>query len=240
LANGGKVAVDLGSVGYLNAIMLYDKIIFQFLGFRATYQEGLMSNNFKSFVLILFVFCFLVVTGAAAGANPKVMMRTGFGDITLEIYVDKAPVTAGNFLKYVREKRFRGAAFYRVVRADNQPHNKVKISVIQGGLMDDIPGQSLPPIAHETTAHTGILHKDGVISMARLEPGTATSEFFICVGDQPELDLGGKRNPDGQGFAAFGRVIKGMDVVRRILQQSDKKQYLDPVIKISQFKLLSE
>jgi peptidyl-prolyl cis-trans isomerase A (cyclophilin A) len=226
LANGGKVAVDLGSVGYLNAIMLYDKIIFQFLGFRATYQEGLMSNNFKSFVLILFVFCFLVVTGV--------------GDITLEIYVDKAPVTAGNFLKYVREKRFRGAAFYRVVRADNQPHNKVKISVIQGGLMDDIPGQSLPPIAHETTAHTGILHKDGVISMARLEPGTATSEFFICVGDQPELDLGGKRNPDGQGFAAFGRVTKGMEVVHRILRQPDKKQYLDPVIKISQFKLLSE
>jgi peptidyl-prolyl cis-trans isomerase A (cyclophilin A) len=104
----------------------------------------------------------------------------------------------------------------------------------------DIPETSLPPIAHETTTQTGILHKDGVISMARLEPGTATSEFFICVGDQPELDFGGKRNPDGQGFAAFGRVIKGMEVVRRIQQQPDKKQFLDPVIKITQFKLLSE
>lgn len=201
-----------------------------------------MSNNFNRFVFILFIFCFLLVTTAEVSANPKVMIRTGLGDITLEIYLDKAPITAGNFLKYVREDRFQGAAFYRVVREDNQPHNKVKISVIQGGLMadTDIPETSLPPIAHETTTQTGILHKDGVISMARLEPGTATSEFFICVGDQPELDFGGKRNPDGQGFAAFGRVIKGMEVVRRIQQQPDKKQFLDPVIKITQFKLLSE
>jgi peptidyl-prolyl cis-trans isomerase A (cyclophilin A) len=201
-----------------------------------------MSNKFTRFTFILLIFCFLLVTTAEVSANPKVMIRTGLGDITLEIYVDKAPITAGNFLKYVRENRFQGAAFYRVVRDDNQPHNKVKISVIQGGLMadTDIPEKNLPPIAHETTTQTGILHKDGVISMARLEPGTATSEFFICVGDQPELDFGGKRNPDGQGFAAFGRVIKGMEVVRRILQQPDKEQYLDPVIKITQFKLVSE
>ena len=199
-----------------------------------------MSNKFNRFVSILFIFCFLLVTSAEVAANPKVMIRTGLGDITLELYVDKAPITAGNFLKYVRENRLQGAAFYRVVRGDNQPHNKVKIAVIQGGLMDDIPGQSLPAIAHETTTETGILHKDGVISMARLGPGTATSEFFICVGDQPELDFGGKRNPDGQGFAAFGRVIKGMEIVRRIQQQPDKKQYLDPVIKITQFNLIGD
>jgi peptidyl-prolyl cis-trans isomerase A (cyclophilin A) len=199
-----------------------------------------MSNNFNRFVFILFIFCFLLVTTAEVSAHPKVMIRTGLGDITLEIYVDKAPITAGNFLKYVRENRFRGAAFYRVVREDNQPHNKVKISAIQGGLMADIPGRSLTPIAHETTAQTGILHKDGVISMARLEPGTASSEFFICVGDQPELDFGGKRNPDGQGFAAFGRVIKGMEVVRRILLQPTNEQLLTPPIKITQFKLTLE
>lgn len=196
-----------------------------------------MSYKFNRFAFILFMFCFFSMTMAAESANPKVMIRTALGDITVELYVDKAPITAGNFLKYVQEDRFKGAVFYRVVRKDNQPHNKVKISVIQGGLMDDIPGQSLPPIAHETTVQTGILHKDGVISMGRLEPGTATSEFFICVGDQPELDFGGKRNPDGQGFAAFGRVIKGMEVVHRILQQPDKEQYLDPVIKITQIKL---
>jgi peptidyl-prolyl cis-trans isomerase A (cyclophilin A) len=199
-----------------------------------------MSNNFNRFVFILFIFCFFSITMAAESANPKVIIRTGLGDITLDLYVAKAPITAGNFLKYVQENRFQGAVFYRVVRADNQPHDKVKISVIQGGLMDDIPGQSLPAIAHETTAQTGILHKDGVISMARLHPGTATSEFFICIGDQPELDFGGKRNPDGHGFAAFGRVITGMEVVHRILQQPDKEQYLDPVIKITRFKLLPE
>jgi peptidyl-prolyl cis-trans isomerase A (cyclophilin A) len=201
-----------------------------------------MSNNFNRFVFILFIFWFFSITMAEKAANPKVMICTSLGDITLELYTDKAPITAGNFLKYVYENRFQGAAFYRVVREDNQPHDKVKISIIQGGLMadTDIPDKSLPPIAHETTAQTGILHKDGVISMARLEPGTATSEFFICVGDQPELDFGGKRNPDGQGFAAFGRVINGMEVVYRILQQPDKEQYLDPVIKITRFKLLPE
>jgi peptidyl-prolyl cis-trans isomerase A (cyclophilin A) len=97
---------------------------------------------------------------------------------------------------------------------------------------DDSP-LSLPPIVHETTDKTGILHKDGVISMARMEPGSVSSEFFICVGDQPELDFGGKRNPDGQGFAAFGKVIKGMDVVRKIQSQLDEKQML-----ITPFKIL--
>src|SRR5262249_16023380 len=93
--------------------------------------------------------------------------------------------------------------------------------------------QELPPIAHETTDKTGILHKDGVISMARLQPGSASSEFFICVGGQPELDFGGKRNPDGQGFAAFGKVIEGMDVVRKIQQQPAKDQYLLSPVKIT-------
>lgn len=199
-----------------------------------------MSSKFNRFVFISFIFCFFSMTIAAVSTNPKVMIRTGLGDITLEIYVDKAPITAGNFLKYVREDRFRGAGFYRVVREDNQPRSKIKIAVIQGGLMADIPERSLPPVAHETTAQTGVLHKDGVISMARLEPGTATSEFFICVGDQPELDFGGRRNPDGQGFAAFGRVIKGMEVVRRIQQQPTNEQLLTPPIKITQFKVLGD
>jgi len=92
----------------------------------------------------------------------------------------------------------------------------------------------LAPIEHESTKQTGILHKDGTISMARNEPGSATSEFFICIGDQPSLDFGGMRNPDGQGFAAFGRVIKGMEVVRTIQSLPAKNQYLEPKIKITQ------
>ncbi len=98
--------------------------------------------------------------------------------------------------------------------------------MIQGGLKDNDHPQSLPIIIHETTAQTGILHKDGTISMARNEPGAASSEFFICINDQPQLDFGGRRNPDGQGFAAFGRVVEGMDVVRKIQSQPAQGQYL--------------
>ena len=102
--------------------------------------------------------------------------------------------------------------------------------MIQGGLYSE--EEMYPPIVHETTLKTGIKHTDGVISMARNEPGSATSEFFICVGDQPELDFEGKRNPDGQGFAAFGRVVKGMDIVRKIHQKPVDGQMLDPEILI--------
>jgi peptidyl-prolyl cis-trans isomerase A (cyclophilin A) len=149
-------------------------------------------------------------------------------------------VTAGNFLRYVREHRFKGATFYRTVRMDNQPNNAIKIEVIQGGLGEDEKKRGLPAIAHETTAATGLHHKNGTVSMARAEPGTASSEIFICIGDQPELDFGGKRNPDGQGFAAFGQVISGMDVVRKIQAQPADGQWLTPAIPISAVRLLSD
>jgi len=164
--------------------------------------------------------------------NPHIVIKTGQGNITLELYPEKAPLTVANFLKYIKENRLRDATFYRTVTPGNQPNNTVKIEVIQGGLYEDEHPQMLPPIPHETTAETGILHLDGVISMARNEPGTATCELFICVGDQPSLDFGGMRNPDGQGFAAFGKVIDGMDVVRRIQQSKANGQWLEPRIQI--------
>ncbi len=167
-----------------------------------------------------------------AGAEaPRVRLETDLGAIVLEVDPDRAPITAANFLRYVDEGRFDGASFYRVVTPDNQPDNPVKIEVVQGGLgfADDHPLR-LPPIPHETTADTGLAHRDGTVSMARLEPGTASGEFFICLGDQPELDYGGRRNPDGQGFAAFGRVIEGMEVVRRIQRSPAEEQMLvEPV-----------
>src|SRR5689334_866120 len=121
----------------------------------------------------------------------ELLMDTILGSIVIELYPNLAPVTVANFLLYVEENRLTGACFYRVVRMDNQPNNAVKIEVIQGGLKDDEHPQSLSSIVHETTAQTGILHKDGVISMARNEPGSASSEFFICINDQPDLDFGG-------------------------------------------------
>ena len=148
--------------------------------------------------------------------NPKVLIQTELGAIEVEVYLHQAPITAANFLHYVDEGRFAGATFYRAVRLDNQAQSPVKIEVIQGGLGMEPHSAKLPPIAHETTVQTGLKHLDGTVSMGRLEPGSAHSEFFICIGDQPELDFGGGRYPDGQGFAAFARVTSGMEVVRAI------------------------
>lgn len=192
-------------------------------------QGGKMRILWRLFVL-LFLGSTLIFSGSIE--NPQINIKTELGDITVEIYQEAAPITASNFLRYVDESRFKDSCFYRVVRMDNQPDNEIKIEVIQGGLRNISMDKMLPPIAHETTEKTGIFHKDGVISMARSEPGTATSEFFICIGDQPELDFGGKRNPDGQGFSSFGKVISGMDVVRKIHQHPTEGQILVPKVKI--------
>jgi len=175
----------------------------------------------------LYILVILVLGFVSCKPSPKVIIETSLGDIGCELYDDKAPITVSNFLRYVDEQRYDNAAFYRVVAMDNQPNSDVKIEVIQGGLYDDDHILMLPPIMHETTMETGIQHLDGTISMARLEPGSASSEFFICINDQPELDFGGKRNPDGQGFAAFGRVVSGMDVVRQIQLLRSAGQMLD-------------
>jgi len=159
-----------------------------------------------------------------------VQMNTEMGIITIEIYDKRAPLTASNFLRYVDEGLFKDSKFYRVVTKENQPINDVKIEVIQGGLFTE--EKMYEPIKHEPTSKTGVLHEDGVISMARNEPGTATSEFFICIGEHPELDFGGRRNPDGQGFAAFGKVIDGMEVVRKIQQQPELEQMLNHEVRI--------
>lgn len=154
------------------------------------------------------------------------------GEIVCEIDTVHAPVTAKNFLMHIKNGTFENALFYRVVRPDNQPVSKVKIEVIQGGLYDDKLIEKQPSIIHETTQQTGLKHTNGALSMARNEPGTASTEFFICVGDQPSLDFAGTRNPDGQGFAVFGRVISGMEVVRKIQQLKDTSQYLVEPVKI--------
>jgi len=164
--------------------------------------------------------------------NPVLRISTKFGNIDCEIFEKQAPVTASNFLKYIESGLFKGASFYRVVNMQNQEGSEVKIEVIQGGL--DFSGSSsgLAPIPHERTSETGILHLDGSLSMARDEPGTASSEFFICINKQPELDYGGTRNPDGEGFAAFGRVIRGMDIVRKIQDLPEKDQILITEVEI--------
>lgn len=186
-------------------------------------------------IYLLFV-SILVVTTIAKAQNPKVEIATSFGTIELEIYKDKAPITSKNFLDHVDHGTFKEAYFYRVVRMDNQANNDIKIEVIQGGLFFNSIVDQIPTIAHETTKETGIFHTDGVISMARNKPGSASSEFFICVGDQPNLDYGSMRNTDGQGFAAFGKVMKGMNIVKQIQAQKDNGQMLIEKIKILSLK----
>jgi peptidyl-prolyl cis-trans isomerase A (cyclophilin A) len=173
----------------------------------------------------------LAVPSAGAQALPHVVIETDLGNIEVEVDSIHAPVTAANFLRYVDLGFYRVGRFHRTVRADNQPGNAVKIAVVQAGL-DSLSVKDFPPIKLERTSVTKLLHKDGTISMARDGPDTATSDFFICVGDQPALNYGGKRNPDGQGFAAFGRVLLGMDVVRRINAAPAKGQTLTPAIRI--------
>ena len=183
----------------------------------------------KKHVLLL---TFLMVSCARETIIP-ISMETELGPIQLELYPDRAPITVSNFLRYVDENRYEDFHFYRVVHMENQPDNDVKIEVIQGGLGFDKHPMELPTIVHETTDKTGIRHLNGTLSMARMEPGTASSEIFICINDQPELDNSGKRNPDVQGFAAFGKVISGMDVVRKIQLLPETNQILDKVVKVN-------
>ncbi|HEY9114084.1 MAG TPA: peptidylprolyl isomerase [Bacteroidales bacterium] len=206
--------------------------------FVPLWQKKIFSKGTNRIIVIAFLFALVLLFISFKTKNPKVLMVTELGEITIELYPEKAPVTVQNFLQYVEENRFTDATFYRVVTPENQPGKEWKIEVIQGGLFEDVHPDMLPPIIHETTDQTGILHKDGTISMARNEPGTATSEFFICIGEQPFLDYGGKRNPDGQGFAAFGQVIDGMEVVRKIQKLPETGQYLDERVKILEVKLL--
>ncbi len=160
-----------------------------------------------------------------------VKIETEMGDILVALSGDKAPKTVENFLRYVDEGLYNGGLFHRSVKPDNQPQSPVKIEVIQGGPNPD-KKQSFPPIALERTKLTGLNHVNGAISMARSGPDTATGDFFFCIGDQPELDFGGKRNPDEQGFASFGLVLKGLDVIRKIQQSPVTAQKLTPPVKI--------
>jgi peptidyl-prolyl cis-trans isomerase A (cyclophilin A) len=181
-------------------------------------------------VLVAISLAAFPASSGQAVPNPKVLIRTEMGDITAEIFADKAPLTAANFLKYVEAELYEETVFFRTVVLENQKPEEIKIEVIQAAGTDE--EKELLPIPLERTSLTGLRHLDGTLSMARGEPDSATSSFFICVNDQPELDFGGKRNKDGQGFASFGRVISGMDVVRKIQKSPREAQALAPPVKI--------
>jgi len=166
------------------------------------------------------------------------LISTDFGIIRVELYPEQAPITVANFLEYADRGLYNGTTFYRVCTPENEKERKVKIEVIQGGDVQE--GKQFEPILMETTQQTGLKHQSGSLSMARDTPDSATSSFFICIGNQPELDFAGKRNPDGQGFAVFGKVIKGMDVVKKIQASENKDQYLVSPLKIRSIQRLNK
>ena len=172
---------------------------------------------------------------ASAGqvsSNVTVLVVTDLGDITVAIDTEHAPHTAANFLRYVDADAYDGGQFHRTVTMQNQPNNDVRIEVIQASVNRGRSEDSFDPIQLERTPVTGLRHIDGAISMARGGPDTATSSFFFCIGNQPSLDFGGDRNPDGQGFAAFGHVVSGSEVIRQIQMQPADGQRLEPPIRI--------
>ena len=177
----------------------------------------------------------LATRRVAAAPAVRTRVETALGSFVIAVDPQVAPVTVANYLAYVDARHLDGGAVYRIVTLANQtPETKHKIEVVQWGMNtpDDKPAP-FAPIVHETTRQTGLRHRDGTVSMARNGPGTATAEFFICVGDQPELDFGGGRNPDGQGFAAFGQVVEGMEVVRALHARGQAKQFLPEPIRVT-------
>ena len=187
--------------------------------------------------------------------NVPVVIETPVGTIEADLYEDSAPGTVANFLYYVDSGLFNGGRFHRTVTLANNsnsnlktevadsgiaesedsamPNDAVAIEVIQGGIDPSRTAEQRPAIALERTSDTGLAHLDGTLSMGRRTADSAISDFFICINDQPSLDFGGRRNVDGQGFAAFGRVIAGMDVVREIQIAPADGQQLQPPVAIT-------
>lgn len=167
----------------------------------------------RSALAALALLCLAAPAAAQDAALPRVALDTDAGRIVVELETVKAPVTAGNFLKYVDGKRFDGITIYRASKPPGATDNEV--GLIQGGLGGDV-AKMLPPIAHESSIQTGLKNLSGTITMARNAPGTARSNWFIVVGDQTYLDAD-PADATNPGFAAFGHVVEGMDVVKQIL-----------------------
>lgn len=166
--------------------------------------------------------------------NPHILIETRLGNIEAELFPDQAPITVSSFLSYIDSGFYNNTSFYRVLKTEEFP-SPTNTGIIQGGMWQTNPGRkmAIPGIAHESTKKTGLTHESGTLSLARLEPGTGNTEFFICIGDQSPLDAGRRGTEDGQGYAAFGKVFKGMDIVRKIQAQKSRGDTFDEKIEIN-------
>lgn len=186
-------------------------------------------------LLCIFLLALLFSACKQQYKNPHVVIQTNVGDIELELFADKAPKTVGRFLKNVDSGYYNNTTFYRILKDDNQASDSWKARLIQGGMWQRQHKlyTSIPGVAHESTKETGITHTAGTVSLARAEPGTAATEFFICIDDEHGFDYGGKNNADGLGYAAFGRVVGGTNTVNVIYNKApETDQALTPPIDI--------
>ena len=181
----------------------------------------------------LFIAAFFISCNQPAYKNPHVLIETQVGDIEVELFADQAPKTVAAFLYYIDAGFYDKTSFYRVLKTEELPTTS-NTGIIQGGLWQTKPAKkiTLPGIIHETTKQTGLTHQSGTISLARTTPGSANTEFFICIGDQSPLDFGRRGTEDGQGYAAFGSVFKGMDIVRKIQAKKSHGDKFDEKIEI--------
>jgi peptidyl-prolyl cis-trans isomerase A (cyclophilin A) len=188
----------------------------------------------KWFIIICFFLFIVSCKEPEQKGLPHVIIETGYGEIEIELYTNKAPLTANAFLNYIDSGYYNQCNFYRVLNMYNQPSNAPKAFLVQGGIWksNNKLAQSLQGIPHESTKQTGILHKEGTISMARNEPGSGGPEFFIMVEDETGFDYGGENMEDRLGFAAFGSVVRGMPIVRKIHDLKEANQYLQPPVYI--------
>lgn len=159
-------------------------------------------------------------------ATVKVSLLTAEGPIVIELEKERAPVTTANFLRYIDAKRFDGIAFYRAVAVPNMP----ELGLVQAGVNND-PRRMFPPIAHEPTTKTGVLHTDGTISMARNAPGTAAGDFFFIIGTMDYMNANPSAPGDNLGYAAFGHVVEGMDILKKLLAAPRSDKAPSPVMK---------
>jgi peptidyl-prolyl cis-trans isomerase A (cyclophilin A) len=204
-------------LGYLALIIATTSVV----GATRTLDDGTISG--------------IVTVKDGSTSEVAVRLETASGPIEIAVDPTRAPLTAANFLKYVDGGFYTNGRFHRATREDNYTvslPNRPMMEIIQGGINPERRSQAFPPIPLERTSVTGLKHVVGTVSMARGGPDSATSDFFILLNDQPSLDFGGKRFDDEQGAAAFGRVVSGIDVVRKIQQQPTKGQSLDPPIVI--------
>ena len=189
----------------------------------------------------LFTISLFVMLGCSQSAdkNPHILISTAEGEIEGELFPDKAPKTVAAFLSYVDSGFYTNSSFYRVVLAEGLS-SSANTGLIQGGIWQTNESQhpNLPGIPHESTKQTGLSHTSGTISLARTAPGTASTEFFICIGDQTQFDYGKGNSADTLGFAAFGKVVKGMPVVRAIQQENKHGESFDQKIVIKSIKRL--